>query len=480
MSRRTPLVMLLAAALAACGERAPADAVAVAAGHVLTVDEAVGLVVDETELPADRELLAQLADLWIDYTLLAEVVASDTAVGALDLDGVILPQIEREMVEELQQRALQVDTILGDDELRQLYFQELPGARIRARHILLQFDRQSAQSRDSATALASELKARLERGESFATVARTYSTDDGSKNNGGDLGFFDRQTLAPTFTAAAFALAPGQISDPVVTEFGVHLIRVDERQLPEFDSVKVAYANSVKNRRFAEAWQTFVRGLEDGAGMTVQEGAAAAARDLATDVPQPLPAREQNRVLVSFQGGTLSVGDLQAFLLTQPRALRSEMMSATDEQVNQFLEGVARGRLIVQEASDMGIAVSDQRRDTLRLDARVQLVTVADRLGLRDLTEDGARPAPAAIDSAVDRTIERIIRGEGEFVELASLALTLRARSDARVVAGGLDKALERLREERRARAPASATTGEAGVAPPLPTAPGDSAGGTR
>ena len=89
---------------------------------------------------------------------------------------------------------------------------------IHARHILLP---------DETAAAA--VQERLKSGESFEAIAAELSTDPGSKAQGGDLGWFPRGFMISAFEDAAFKLAPGQVSDPVKTSFGVHLIRVDER-----------------------------------------------------------------------------------------------------------------------------------------------------------------------------------------------------------------------------------------------------------
>lgn len=83
---------------------------------------------------------------------------------------------------------------------------------------------------DAATlALAQELRQRLVDGEDFAALAEEYSDDTGSAVNGGDLGWFGRGAMVPAFEEAAFALAPNEISEPVATDYGYHIIQVLEK-----------------------------------------------------------------------------------------------------------------------------------------------------------------------------------------------------------------------------------------------------------
>ncbi len=107
---------------------------------------------------------------------------------------------------------------------------------IRVRHILL-------RGTDNATrAKANELLAQLRQGADFATLARQQSADAGSAARGGDLGFFARSRMVPAFEAAAFALKkPGDLSAIVETNFGLHIIRLEERHdagIRPFDEVK--------------------------------------------------------------------------------------------------------------------------------------------------------------------------------------------------------------------------------------------------
>jgi parvulin-like peptidyl-prolyl isomerase len=81
-----------------------------------------------------------------------------------------------------------------------------------------------------AGAVAQELVRRARAGENFDALAKEYSTDPSNKDKGGDLGWFGRGRMVKAFEDAAFALQPGQVSDVVKTQFGYHIIKMDERR----------------------------------------------------------------------------------------------------------------------------------------------------------------------------------------------------------------------------------------------------------
>ena len=95
---------------------------------------------------------------------------------------------------------------------------------VHARHILV-----------TEEAKAKDIKARLDSGEAFETLAKENSIDTSNKDQGGDLGWFPRGQMVPEFDDAAFALQPGQTSDVVKTDYGFHIIRVDERAERELE-----------------------------------------------------------------------------------------------------------------------------------------------------------------------------------------------------------------------------------------------------
>jgi len=114
---------------------------------------------------------------------------------------------------------------------------------VHARHILV-------ETEDEAKAIEAELK----KGADFAELAKKKSKDPGA-SDGGDLGFFTKDQMVPEFSAVAFSLEPGKISDPVKTQFGWHIIKVEEkrnRKAPDFEQVKGQIETYVTRKAQAE------------------------------------------------------------------------------------------------------------------------------------------------------------------------------------------------------------------------------------
>ncbi len=118
---------------------------------------------------------------------------------------------------------------------------------VSARHILV-------ESEDDAKAISADLK----KGGDFAAIAKEKSKDPGSKDSGGDLGFFTKDQMVPEFAEAAFKLDKGQVSDPVKSQFGWHVIRVDDKRTkepPTFEQVKDQIENFVQRKAQADLIQ---------------------------------------------------------------------------------------------------------------------------------------------------------------------------------------------------------------------------------
>lgn len=134
---------------------------------------------------------------------------------------------------------------LYDDTIKGLQ----PEEEVRARHLLVE------KEEEARAALA-----RIRGGEDFAKVAAELSRDPGSKGEGGDLGYFTQERMVPQFAEAAFKLKPGEVSEPVQTQFGWHVIKVEDRRtrpLPSFEEVRGEIDTYLRRR----AQQDIVTGL---------------------------------------------------------------------------------------------------------------------------------------------------------------------------------------------------------------------------
>ena len=152
-----------------------------------------------------------------------------------------------------------------DDAMKKVYDEaskQIGGEQeVRARHILV-------ETEDEAKAV----KAELDKGADFAELAKKKSKDPGA-SDGGDLGFFTKDQMVPEFSTVAFSLEPGKISDPVKTQFGWHIIKVEEkrnRKPPEFDQVKGQIETYVTRKAQAD----YVAKLRDSAKIERMDQAA--------------------------------------------------------------------------------------------------------------------------------------------------------------------------------------------------------------
>lgn len=141
-----------------------------------------------------------------------------------------------------------VEKRVTDKAIRDLYDQTIASAKApeeyKARHILV-------QTEDEAKDVVKQLKA----GKDFAALAKEKSKDTGSAQNGGDLGWFTADVMVPEFSKAAIALKNGEISAPVKSQFGWHVIQTQERRKqtpPKFEDVKENLSQQLREQVMSE------------------------------------------------------------------------------------------------------------------------------------------------------------------------------------------------------------------------------------
>jgi peptidyl-prolyl cis-trans isomerase C len=170
-----------------------------------------------------------------------------------------------------------------DDAMKKVYEEaskQISGEQeVHARHILV-------ETEDEAKAV----KAELDKGADFAELAKKKSKDPGA-SDGGDLGFFTKDQMVPEFSAVAFSLEPGKISDPVKTQFGWHIIKVEEkrnRTAPPFEQVKSQIETYVTRKAQAD----YVAKLREAAKIERMDKPQETAKsDSKPDTPKPADSK---------------------------------------------------------------------------------------------------------------------------------------------------------------------------------------------
>lgn len=139
---------------------------------------------------------------------------------------------------------------------------------IRASHILVKVDENAPEEKVAeAKKKIEEIQAELKKGLDFDEAAKKYS-EGPSSPKGGDLGFFGRGQMVKQFEDAAFALEAGQVSEPIRTRFGFHIIKVHEKRTERkkpFDEVKDQIMESLRNKKFFKERRELIKRLNDEA-----------------------------------------------------------------------------------------------------------------------------------------------------------------------------------------------------------------------
>ncbi len=161
------------------------------------------------------------------------------------------PTLQRE-VEDLKKKLIvrtflsnKTEGAITDAEVKKAYDAQVAEAKdekeVRARHILLANEKE-----------AKEAKSKLDAGKGFEEVAREFSKDAGSAKQGGDLGYFTRDKMVPEFANAAFGMKKGEVSGPVKSPFGYHLIKVEDvrkKAVPSFAESKDAIRAALQDKK---------------------------------------------------------------------------------------------------------------------------------------------------------------------------------------------------------------------------------------
>ena len=226
---------------------------------------------------------------------------------------------------------------------------------IRASHILIKYNNGKGKV-DTALARAriDTVMMKLKAGEDFAKVAKQYSEDPGSKENGGDLGFFSIRMMVEPFAEAAFKLKNiGDISPVVQTNYGFHIIKLTGRKpYPTFDEEKAQLKKIFKQQRFQGEYDALVDSLKNVYNFKLNDGTVQLLEKNADSVKvgQPNPKFDalKSRVLFTYNNGEEKVSD---FIDRMNKRFEFANKSITPDLIKEAVNKIS-GEIMIELAAD--------------------------------------------------------------------------------------------------------------------------------
>jgi peptidyl-prolyl cis-trans isomerase SurA len=247
---------------------------------------------------------------------------------------------------------------------------------IRASHILIQDKRDSTGLIiDSAATYqkAIEVLNKAKNGGDFAQLVSQYSEDPGSKNNGGDLGFFDRRRLAQPLDSALFVMKVGEISGPIRTQYGWHIVKkTDEKAFQSFDKQKENLRTEYKRtKKFKDDYQKFVDRLMKESDYNITNDGFSFLRSKFDSsktisnytLDSLFAADERDKVIAKFKGGEIKIIDILN-LLNVNRDFQQTPL--TNETLTKIINTSAESPILNKSATDSKVENDDEYISSLR------------------------------------------------------------------------------------------------------------------
>lgn len=473
--RSRPLLALVAGAslLAACqgfkeAMTAHVDVAAKAGSEELSTTRLADLVGGaKVPVPVSRENIGIVANLWVDYQLLGHAAAvGDSLNDKKAIDAAIAPLTNSMLLRRFMDS---VSKTFRVDSGSEAAYTQGAGDLYAARHILIAFPpNASPKQRDSVHQKALAVRSQVTPAN-FAAMAGKFSNEPGAGQRGGSLGVFRKDQMVPEFSNAVAALKPGEISQPIETQFGFHIIQ----RLPYTDA-RAEFAQKYAQSSVTVAESTYLAKIDAESPIEVKDNAPAAAKAAAED---PVSHRHDKTVLASYKGGSMTVADFTGWLQGFPPQARitQQLAAAPDSSVKYFLRNMARNQILLDRAKAGGVSVPPEEQAGIYHDFQQLVGQLWQTLGVEPKSlADSAKTASGRERIAAARVetfLDKVMAGEAQPVPLPGpLETLLQDRFDPTVSQAGLDRATQRAQQVR-----ASADSARAAARPksavPLPGA---------
>jgi hypothetical protein len=444
------------------------DVVARAAGQELTVNRLAELMAPVKSVPLRRDVVDRVAELWVDWQLLGQAVASgDSLLDSATVSAANWPAEAQRIADRLHDTMIvsrarvspgQVDSAYNVGDVRWLD------------HILVAVRSDTTDEvKAGKRRLAEGYLAQLRRGADFAKLAAEKSQDPGSARNGGSLGLVFRGQMVKPFEEAAWGLKPGEYSEPVATPYGYHVI-----WRPRLDQVRDSFTTHLRDAFVQRLDSLYIDSLNRQTAIKVRSSAPSAVRAAAQNLRE---AKKSSRVLATYTGGELTQRDFARWLQAFPPQTRAMVPGAPDSTLVEFVKSIARNDMLIRTAEARHIRLTAEDRDTIREQYRRDLGSMLERLGVapESLAADtvSKRSRAAAAGRRADSYFEDVIKStsQRQFFEVPPfLSDVLRSRFAWDISPVGVDRALEKAKDLRGPAPPSPMTPAPSG--PPMSPIP--------
>jgi len=325
---------------------------------------------------------------------------------------------------ELKKSAFFDQVSVKDEDLQAAYQKEIANLseQRRAAHILIEVNDKVSEAQ--AKAKIEEIQARLAKGESFEALAKEFSQDPGSANNGGDLGYAGPGVYDPAFEKALYALSKDQVSAPVRTDFGLHLIKllgVEAPEVPTFASLKGKLTRELKTQQVEQRFVEATKQLEDASFEA--SDLAQPAQDLKLTVHTSAPFGREggegiaaNRAVVNaaFSPEVLDEGANSTAIELDPETvvvLRAKEHRKPEQLPLESVEAAIRTQLAKEHASEAAKTRADELIASLR-EGKTPLAKAVD--GQNWKVVEAATRSQEGIDPAVLQALFRMPKPESK------------------------------------------------------------------
>ncbi len=412
--RKFPLFVGLLATVG-CGALSDAftahpDVVARVDDHELTVGRFAELLVLGQPLPLTPAIADELARHWVNVTALAARSASGDSL--MDTTTVLASLWLEKRQSLLAVFHSEVFADRGEVTPEAVDSAYRVGDMLVLAHILRRVTTETtAEEKGQQLALALRLHDGLMSGMSWAEANRE-NEDETTQANNGSLGMVKRGQTVPRFENAAYALAPGELSGVVETQFGYHII-----YRPLLDEVRETFTAYLQEEVSAHLDSVYGAQLLEAKAVEVRPTAPATVREIAGT---PVRSLESSRVLATYSGGRFTTGQFARWLLYVPATTYEQLLVAPDDQITNFTRQLVLQELLWKQADSSGVEMTDSLYAVIEGKYRDALQGVWDVVGIwpDSLATLGATPT--------DRDAIARNRVDGYFESVAARRIPLR------------------------------------------------------